>query len=238
MSEPRTIRATAAALGVDVGELLSHACYHVPDRYLGATLDDFDASVGRAASSGRTAVEKIIAGDAHGGLLSGPVGCGKSMLAAIACVELSATFAGKLAQAWASEDRDQLVDRLDRRQERQCPQWLNVPGILGELRREIGSDNSSGSEKVAAGTATTGLLVLDDLGADKASEWVLEQLYAIVSARYDRQAPTLATSNLTASQLARSGYGRIVSRLAENGALVEMASAKDYRMSKRVSVSA
>lgn len=221
---------------MEPGDLLAHSCYHVPSRHLSTTLDDFDVSLGRAAAGGRAAIEMIVAGKATGGLISGPVGCGKSMLAAIACVELSAPFAGKLAKAWQSEDRDQLVDALERRQEQACPRWLNVPGILGELRRDIGSDGSQGSDKVVEATATTGLLVLDDLGADKASEWVLEQLYAIVSARYDRQAMTLATSNLSASQLSRAGYGRIVSRLAEDGVLVEMASAKDYRMTKRRSV--
>lgn len=238
MSERRTVQTIALERGIQPGELLNHTCYHVPRRYAAATLDTFDTSVGRAAAGGLAAVQKVIAGEAAGGLISGPVGCGKSMLAAIACIELSAPLAGQMAEAWRSEDRDQLVDRVERKQTRECPRWLNVPGILGDLRRDIGSNGREASDEVLAATATTGLLVLDDLGADKASDWVLEQLYAIVATRYDQQRSTLATSNLSASQLSRAGYGRIVSRLAEDGVLVEMASAKDYRMTKRRSVSA
>ncbi len=238
MSDPRTVRAIASELGMDPGDLLQHTCCHVPTRYQDATLADFDTSVGRAAAAGLAAITKVIAGEAAGGLLSGPVGCGKSMLAAIACTELSAPLAGRIAQAWQSDDRDQLLDALDRKVDRGCPRWLNVPGILGELRREISTNGREATDQVREATATAGLLVLDDLGADKASDWVLEQLYAIVGTRYDLQRKTLATSNLTASQLSRAGYSRIVSRLAEDGVLVEMASAKDYRMTKRRSLGA
>ena len=39
------------------------------------------------------------------------------------------------------------------------------------------------------------LLVLDDLGVEKQTEWVDEQLYKILDSRYDNELPTIITSN-------------------------------------------
>ena len=51
------------------------------------------------------------------------------------------------------------------------------------------------------------LLHIDDLGAEKRSDWVLEQLYALVNERYESQRSMLVTTNLEhdASWRSRSG---------------------------------
>ena len=43
--------------------------------------------------------------------------------------------------------------------------------------------------------AEVDLLHLDDLGAEKASPWVLEQLYSIVNARYEAEKSVIVTAN-------------------------------------------
>lgn len=43
---------------------------------------------------------------------------------------------------------------------------------------------------------TAGLLVIDDVGAEKPSEWTIEKLYEIVDERYARQLPLIVTSNV------------------------------------------
>ena len=40
------------------------------------------------------------------------------------------------------------------------------------------------------------LLVLDDLGKEKPSEWVEETLYEIINARYVRRLPVIITTNV------------------------------------------
>jgi DNA replication protein DnaC len=57
------------------------------------------------------------------------------------------------------------------------------------------------------------LLHIDDLGAEHRTEWVLEQLYSIVNARYQDERSTLITSNLDDDKLSEQLGERIVSRL-------------------------
>ena len=59
------------------------------------------------------------------------------------------------------------------------------------------------------------LLHLDDLGAEKRTDWVLEQLYAIVDARYEEQRSMVVTTNLDQPALEEQIGARTVSRLVE-----------------------
>ncbi len=83
------------------------------------------------------------------------------------------------------------------------------------------------------------LLVLDDLGAEKTSEWVEETLNLIVNTRYNERRVTMFTSNYPDypdtvadgemdSLLGRIGY-RMRSRLHEMCDFLELEGA-DYRM--------
>lgn len=62
---------------------------------------------------------------------------------------------------------------------------------------------------------TDDLVVLDDIGAEKASEWTGDRLYAVVDARYRNQKATIFTTNCSEKELVDNGYGRIVSRIFE-----------------------
>lgn len=57
------------------------------------------------------------------------------------------------------------------------------------------------------------LLVIDDLGSEKASDWTAEQLGIVVDERYRRQRPTVVTSNLSPDRLREKVGDRIWSRL-------------------------
>jgi len=81
----------------------------------------------------------------------------------------------------------------------------------------------------------TDLLVLDDIGAEKTSEWVEETLNLIVNSRYSEKRPTIFTSNYEEKEdpadpdslFVRVGY-RMHSRLYEMCEFVEFDGA-DYR---------
>lgn len=45
------------------------------------------------------------------------------------------------------------------------------------------------------------LLILDDLGKEKTSEWVVELIYAIINTRYEDMRPVIITSNYTMEEL-------------------------------------
>lgn len=60
----------------------------------------------------------------------------------------------------------------------------------------------------------TDLLVVDDLGAGKQSEWTADALYRLVDHRWSNHLTTIFTTNLAPSQLAAALDERVVSRLA------------------------
>lgn len=59
------------------------------------------------------------------------------------------------------------------------------------------------------------LLILDDLGAAKQSEWTEEITYRLINHRYTHLLPTLLTTNLPTAALRDAVGDRVASRLAE-----------------------
>lgn len=85
--------------------------------------------------------------------------------------------------------------------------------------------------------ANNDVLVLDDLGAEKATEFVAETLYMIVDLWYRRgKQGLIVTSNMTLGRLGEVYGDRLVSRLAgmcaEGGAIVDFDGCPDGRIEK------
>ncbi|MFG3117864.1 ATP-binding protein [Streptomyces sp. NPDC048197] len=59
------------------------------------------------------------------------------------------------------------------------------------------------------------LLILDDLGAAKSTEWTEELTYRLINRRYNEMLPTLVTTNLPIAELRKAVGDRVASRLAE-----------------------
>ena len=66
------------------------------------------------------------------------------------------------------------------------------------------------------------LLVIDDVGAEKASEWTQERLYSVIDHRYANCLPMIVTSNIPPVKLADQTGERAASRLAEMCTVVPM----------------
>ncbi|NBE51657.1 ATP-binding protein [Streptomyces boluensis] len=89
--------------------------------------------------------------------------------------------------------------------------------LYAELRPRPGAD----SERELAAVSRCPLLIIDDLGAAKSSEWVEEVTYRLINRRYNYELPTLITTNLAIKDL-RSYLGdRVTSRLAQMTTRVE-----------------
>lgn len=87
----------------------------------------------------------------------------------------------------------------------------SLPRLLNAIRDTIQTDARilQFLERIAA----VDLLHIDDLGAENTTDWVLEQLYLIVNARYEDERAIVVTTNLMPDELSeRIGY-RTVSRL-------------------------
>jgi DNA replication protein DnaC len=71
-----------------------------------------------------------------------------------------------------------------------------VPLLLAEIKRTFDRDASDSYMSFFRKLCAVDLLVLDDLGAQKQTEWVLEQLYSIVNERWQDQRSIIVTTNL------------------------------------------
>jgi len=92
----------------------------------------------------------------------------------------------------------------------------SLPRLLAEIRTTFDSERSRSYLDLLDRLTAVDLLHIDDVGAEKTSPWVLEQLYAIVNARYEDQRAIIITTNLEKSEALAEQIGmRTVSRLEE-----------------------
>ena len=68
----------------------------------------------------------------------------------------------------------------------------------------------------------TPLLLLDDLGGHKPSEWREETIFKIIDYRYNEEKPTIVTSNLAPNEIGDVVGGKVASRLAEDATIVAL----------------
>jgi DNA replication protein DnaC len=71
-----------------------------------------------------------------------------------------------------------------------------VPLLLAEIKRTFDRDSGDNYLAFFRRLCSVDLLVLDDLGAEKQTEWVLEQLYSIVNERWQDRRAIVVTTNL------------------------------------------
>lgn len=82
-----------------------------------------------------------------------------------------------------------------------------------------------GKQEFIDSLSTYSLLVLDDLGAERQSEYMQEQVFNIVNARYCSGLPFIVTTNLTIDEIAKpqdAGRARIYNRILERCYPVEV----------------
>ena len=71
---------------------------------------------------------------------------------------------------------------------------IEVPELLDYLRYTFSPESSVTYDRLFEQVKTSPLLVLDDLGKERSSEWALEKLYQIVVHRHNARLPTIITT--------------------------------------------
>lgn len=105
-----------------------------------------------------------------------------------------------------------------------CREWLKrgllakycfVPELLDDIRDSYHKDENTGlsHSQLLDVLGTVALLVLDDLGTEKKSDWACETLQTIVDRRARSALPLVVTTNKALDQLPNDDEGRIASRL-------------------------
>lgn len=147
-------------------------------------------------------------------VLSGPAGIGKTHLAKAAVA--GRARAGYRVEAWRADD------------------------LLDELRASFdrAADGSQGqtTDALRYRWETTGVLVLDDYGAEYPTAWALKTLAKVISRRYEEGLPTLITTNLDFSGIGDRDdeFGRLTSRLSDSVAVAYFEiDGQDYRTNER-----
>lgn len=70
---------------------------------------------------------------------------------------------------------------------------------MQEIRSSFGKEN--GADELISEIRDVEVLVLDDLGAERTTEWVSEQIFNIVNHRLNKGLQTIITSNYSPEQL-------------------------------------
>jgi DNA replication protein DnaC len=140
--------------------------------------------------------------------LHGSVGTGKTT--ALSALAISYIVHKSIADIRTGEHTEQLV------------QFINVPDLLDLIKR--GFDNPTISDEANAlleRLKHVPLVIFDDIGAERPSEWSRERLLTLINYRYDNEMCTFFSSNLTIPELVEQLGPRLQSRI--NGSCAPLA---------------
>jgi DNA replication protein DnaC len=166
----------------------------IPKRFRGVGFDrqpiaDMDKGLLTPVRSYIRNIDKNLA-DGRGFWFFGDVGTGKTSLAML--VSKSALEAGRSVAIYS------------------------MPRLLADIKETYEDRSERSYMQLFERLCSVDLLHIDDLGAEKRTEWVLEQLYAIVNERWQEQKSMVVTTNLLDPEELRAQIGaRTVSRVTE-----------------------
>lgn len=156
----------------------------IPKAYQRARLRDFDDLPGAATLAEAKA----------GVFLTGKTGTGKTHLATALLVE-----------HMKPDDTGNRIHSV-------C--WTDAPGLLCRIRSSFREGRHESEMEIITEMVGYQCLLLDDLGAEKQTDWSAATLYTIIARRRNAERMTIVTSNQKLSEI-NQWEPRLASRLAE-----------------------
>lgn len=104
--------------------------------------------------------------------------------------------------------------------------------MFTDLRRLVNAANDKNGENrkyILRSVRGCDLLVLDDLGVERESSFMAEQVFQIIDERYQAKRPMIITSNLDPSMMAKAtepGEARIYQRILERCKIIQVSAIK------------
>ena len=80
--------------------------------------------------------------------------------------------------------------------------WCNVGDVLRTIRSSFGRKDVTEEDTIRQ-FFDPRVLVMDDLGKERPTEWALEQLFSIINMRYDAAKPIIVTTNYGGNDLVK-----------------------------------
>jgi DNA replication protein DnaC len=108
--------------------------------------------------------------------------------------------------------------------------FIHTLNLLEELKNSFGPNPEKTSQELIELYSEADVLILDDLGTQKTTDWAFQTLYLILNNRYENLKTTIITSNLSLDELWDNllGDDRIPSRIQEMCRIKETVG-EDYR---------
>lgn len=111
--------------------------------------------------------------------------------------------------------------------------YLRTVDLFNRLYATMHKDSELSQSQVTDAVSECALLMLDDLGKEKASEYVASKFYEIIGLRCDWERPTIFTSNLSLEELEQrlgdATYWRVMEMCEGNVYLMDGANLRDPR---------
>ncbi len=172
----------------------------IPKRFLNAELKDF-------------AQKYNITSDDHGLYIHGERGVGKTHL-------LSAICKFKIIEH---------LKTFNDIEPKYIPAFISTPELLFLFKKSYSKTSKITEDEVLKKYTKAKILFLDDIGAERSTDWSVSLLYLIIDRRYSEMKQTFISSNLALDKIASQLDDRIASRIAGMCEVVEIVG-KDKRL--------
>ena len=99
--------------------------------------------------------------------------------------------------------------------------FVSVPVMLLNIRSAFKSETTDESDLIKKYVKPE-VLVMDDLGTEKITDWVMQTLYVLINSRYEEEKQTIITSNYSLEDIRKNLNDKITSRITAMTEIIEL----------------